>query len=159
MFLTKCTVQRCHGEHALDRVLEALVLVRDRKTDTLKPAGPQRAQELDPEGLGLDLADVQSDHLAHAGLVHRICDHQCLGAHVGTRAHLDVLGIQPQIRIAAFQRALPEDGDLLIERAAQRRDPVLGHAGDPQLLDQAVDLARGDPVDICLEHDGHDRLL
>src|SRR5438105_3020700 len=46
-----------------------------------------------------------------------------------------------------------------IPRPAQRRDTVLGHAGDAQLLDQAVDLARGDAVDIGLEHDRHDRLL
>src|ERR1035437_826735 len=35
----------------LDRVLEALVLVGDRETDSLKAAGPERAQELNPERL------------------------------------------------------------------------------------------------------------
>jgi hypothetical protein len=74
-------------------------------------------------------------------------------------AHLQVLGIEPQIGMGAFERALPEHADLLIERPAQRRDAVLGHAGDAQLLDQAVDLARGDAVDVGLEHDGDDRLL
>jgi len=91
--------------------------------------------------------------------VDRIGDHQRLGAHVRARAHLDVLGVEPQIRIAAFQRALAEDRDMLIQCLAERAHAVLGHAGDAKLLDQAIDLARGDPVDIGLEHDGHDRLL
>ena len=54
------------GKHPLDRVPQAFVLVRDGQAHAPKPAGPQRAQELDPEGLGLDLAEIQADHLAHA---------------------------------------------------------------------------------------------
>jgi len=113
--------------------------------------------QLGYEAAGLDLADIQADHLAHATLVRRIGDHQRLGAHVRPRAHLDLLGVKPQIGVGALQRALAEDGDVLIERPAQRRDTVPGHAGDAQLLDQAVDLARGDAVDIGLLHDRHER--
>jgi len=39
------------GKHPLDRVPQAFVLVRDGQAHAPKPAGPQRAQELDPEGL------------------------------------------------------------------------------------------------------------
>src|SRR5271170_1135933 len=85
--------------------------------------------------------------------MHGVGDHKCL------RADLQVLGVQPQIRIAAFERALPEHSDLLIEGPAESRDAVLGHPGDPQLLDQAIDLPGRDPVHIRLEHDGDDRLL
>jgi hypothetical protein len=72
---------------------------------------------------------------------------------------LDLLCIQPQVRVGTLQRPLAEQLDLLIQRPAQRRDPVLGHPIDPQLLDEPVDLAGRDPVHVRLQHDRDDRLL
>jgi hypothetical protein len=60
------------------------------------------------------------------------------------------LGVQPQVRIRAGQWPLPEDLDLLVQATAQPRDLILAHVVQPQLLDQPVDLAGGDPVDIGL---------
>jgi hypothetical protein len=78
---------------------------------------------------------------------------------VAVVAHLDLLGVEPEIGVVALERALPEGLDLLVELAAERRDAVLRHPLDPELLDEAIDLARRDPVHISLEHDRHDRLL
>ena len=52
--------------------------VGDAQAHAVEAAGAQRAQELAPERLGLDLADVEADHLAPAGLVHAVGDHQRL---------------------------------------------------------------------------------
>jgi hypothetical protein len=48
------------------------------------------------------------------------------------------------------------DAHMLIEATAQPRDLVLARCS-PILLDQPVDLARGDPVDAALLNDGHER--
>ncbi len=69
------------AEYPGDRALQSLVLVRDRQPHTVQPAFLERAQEFCPERAGLDLADIQPDHLAHAGLVHRVGDDGRLGHH------------------------------------------------------------------------------
>lgn len=53
-------------EDPRNRRLQALVVIGDRELDPGQPAGPQLAQELDPEALGLVLADIDPDHLAAA---------------------------------------------------------------------------------------------
>ncbi len=147
------------GEDAADRRPQPLVLVGDRQRHPRQAPGDQIAQERHPEGLGLGLADIETDHLPAPGLVHGVGDDEGLGAHAAAIPDLEVLGVQPQVGKGAFQRAAAEGIDALVEIAAQGRDPVLAHRGDPQLLDQAVDLARGDPVDVGLHHDRDDRLL
>jgi len=60
---------------------------------------------------------------------------------------------------SAFERTLPEGAHLLVKLTAERGDTVLRHPLQAQLLDQTVDLARRDAVDVRLQHHGHDRLL
>ena len=154
-------MHRCHG-HASTRaigVLEPFVLIGDRQPHAGQAALLEAAEELDPEAAGLDLADVQADHLAQPGLMHGIGHHQRLGHHPAVVADLDVLGVQPQVRIRALQRPLAKQLDLLIQRPAHRRHAVLGHPLDPQLLHQPIDLPGRDPVDIRLQHHRDDRLL
>ena len=105
MSRVKCTVQRCHGhaQHAGDRALQSLVLIGDRQAHTVESALLQPAQELDLERARLDLADIQADHLAHPGLVHRIGDEQRLGHNAAVVTDLDVLGVEPQVRVGALQ--------------------------------------------------------
>ncbi len=52
-------------QDTLDRVLQSFVMVGDRQAHPVKAACPQGADELDPERLGLDLADIKADHLPH----------------------------------------------------------------------------------------------
>ncbi len=135
------------------------MVVADGELDAVQAASPQRAQELQPEGLGLDLTDVQADHLAHAVVVDGVGDHERLGHDTAAVTDLDVLGVQPQIRIGAGQRPLAELSDVLVEVAAQPADAVLAHRLDAELLDEAVDLARAHAVDVGLHHHADDRLL
>jgi hypothetical protein len=147
------------GQDASDRVLEALVVVADGELDAVQAAGAQPAQKLGPERLGLDLAEVDADDLAPTALVDRVGDHQRLGDHAAVIAHLELLGVEPQVRVGALKRPGAERLDLLVQRPAQGRHAVLGHALDAQLLDEPVDLARRDAVDVGLHHDRDDRLL
>ncbi len=140
-------------EHPLDRRLEALVVVGDRQAHSGQAASSQGAQELDPEAARLHLAEVESDHLPAARLVDRVGDHERLRAHVAVRADLDVLGVEPQVGIVALERPRAEGRDLVVESPTHRRDAVLRHALDAELLDEAIDLARGDAVYVGLEDD------
>ena len=96
------------AEHAGDRGLQPLVLIGDRQAHAVEPALLERAQELDPERARLDLADIQADHLAHAGLVHRVRDDDRLGHDPAVVADLDLLGVEPQVRVGALKRPLAE---------------------------------------------------
>jgi hypothetical protein len=75
------------GQDASDRGLQPLVVVGDHELHAVQAAGPERAQELRPERLGLDLAQVDADHLAPAALVDRVGDDQRLGNHTAVIAH------------------------------------------------------------------------
>ena len=160
MLLRKWTVQRCQGvpEDLPDRRAQALVAVGDAEPDTGQAAGSERPQELAPERFGLGLADVEADHFAPAGLVDGVGDHQALLAHPAAFADLLDLAVEPHVGVAALQRPFAERLDLLVQAAAQPRDLVLAHV-HAHLLDQPVDLAGGDAVDVGLLDDRDQRLL
>jgi hypothetical protein len=71
MSLTKCTVQRCHGQPST-RAIAAFRLIGDGQAHARQAALLERAQELDPEAAGLDFADIEADHLPHARLAQRV---------------------------------------------------------------------------------------
>ena len=52
------------AQHPGDRPLQPLVGIGGAEAHVGEAAGAQAAQELDPEGARLDLADVEVDHLA-----------------------------------------------------------------------------------------------
>ena len=135
------------------------MLVGDREAHAGQPAALERTEELDPEAAGLDLADIEAEHLSDPALVHRIGDDQRFGHDSAVVSDLDVLGIEPQVRVGALQRPLAKRGNPLVQPAADRRDAVLGHPRDPELLDEPVDLPSRDPVDVGLHHNRNDRLL
>ena len=86
-------------------------------------------------------------------------DHQRLVAHPTRFADPFDLCVQPQIRVGTGQRPLPEHGDLLVQPAAEPADGVLAHPLQAELLDQPVDLAGRDPVDVGLLDDRDQGLL
>ena len=92
--------------------------VRDAQAHALESAGPQAAEELPPERLGLGRTHVQADDLPAAALVDPVGDHQRLVADPAGLADPFHLGVQPQIRVAALQRPLPEHPHLLIQPVA-----------------------------------------
>ena len=147
------------AEHLGDRALEALMGVGDAELHPGEAAGPQASQELAPEGLGLGLADVDADDLAAPRLVHAVGDDERLVTHAAGLAHALHLGVEPEVGVGALEGALAEEAHLLVEAGAEAADGALADAGEPELGHQAVDLARGDAVDVGLLDDGHERLL
>jgi len=91
--------------------------------------------------------------------VHGVGDHQRLGDDAAAVSDLEVLGVEPQVGVGALQRPRAELLDVLVKVTAHPRHPVLAHALDAELLDEAVDLPGGDAVDVGLHHDRDDRLL
>jgi hypothetical protein len=91
------------------------VVVGDGKAHAVQAARSEAAQELDPEGLRLDLAEVDPDHLAAAARVDGVGDDERLRAHVAARADLELLGVEPEVGKLALERALAEGGDALVE--------------------------------------------
>ena len=75
------------------------MLVGDREAHAVQAALFQGAQELGPERAGLDLADIEADHLPHPGLVYRVGDHHRLGNDPAVVADLDLLGVEPQVGV------------------------------------------------------------
>ena len=146
-------------EDAGDGGLDAAVGVGDDQLDPGQAAALELAQELDPEGLGLRRADVHAQHLAPAVGVdgHRDGDGDRDDAPV--LADLHVGGVEPQIRPVAFDRAAQERLHAVVDVFAQPADLALGDAGHPHGLDQIVDRARRDALDVgLLDHCG-ERLL
>src|SRR4030095_8270742 len=101
-------------KHLGDRLLEALVGVRDAQPDACQPAGAQAAQELAPERLGLGLTDLDDDDPPAAGLVHAVSDYQRLVAHPAGLADPLDLRVQPQVRVGTLQGPLTEKPDPLV---------------------------------------------
>src|SRR5215211_2174657 len=123
------------AEQLRDRLLQTGVRVGDDQLHAAEAALDQAAQEAAPEGLRLGLADVERDHLAVAGVVHAIGEHQRLAHDAARVAHLLDLRVQPQVRIAALERAVAEGVDLLVETGADPRHLALR---DPQPSDSTT---------------------
>jgi hypothetical protein len=70
-----------------------------------------------------------------------------------------MLGVQPQVGVGALQGPGPELLHVLVKIAAHPADAILAHALDAELLNEPVDLARADAVEVGLHHHRHDRLL
>ena len=108
MLRTKCTVQRCHGrvQDPGDRVLQARG-ARRRRTAAARAgrarAGRARTRSRTPRSRprrcpGRSPRGGRSRH--------GVGDHQRLRVHVAAVADLDVLGVQPQVRVRALERPL-----------------------------------------------------
>jgi hypothetical protein len=73
--------------------------------------------------------------------------------------HLQVGGVDPQVGPVAFQRAVEEGRDPLVDFGAEPGDLALRDAAHAERLDEVVDRARRDALDVGLLDDGGQRLL
>ena len=101
--------------------------VGDAQPDAVQATSPQATQELPPERLGLGLADVQADHLAAAGFVHAVGDHQRLVAHPARLA--DPLDVGSDRGAVPFSRTVRFPGPR--RRTGRASCPA---SGSPQAL-------------------------
>jgi hypothetical protein len=147
------------AEHAGDRGLDAFVRIRDHQLDAGEPPPLELAQELDPEGLGLRRADRHAEHLAAAVGVDRDRDgHRDRDDSAGF-AHLHVGGVDPEIGPIALDRPLEEGAHALVDLGAQAADLALRDARHAERLDQLIDAAGRDAVNVGLLDHRRQRLL
>lgn len=110
-------------------------------------------------GLGLGGADVHAEHLATAVSVDANRDDHGDGDDPAGLADLDVGGVDPDVRPVALDRPIEEGLHAAVDVLAQPADLALGDAGHPHRLDQLVDRAGRDALDVgFLDHRGQ-RLL
>src|SRR5512144_2050348 len=143
-----------------DGGLQAFMGVGDHQLDTAQAAAGELAQEARPEGLGLRRADIHPQNLAPAVRVDgdRNDDGDGDNTAVPTTS-LHVGGVDPQIGPIAFKRPVEESLDLAVDLFAQTRDLALGNAAHAERLDQVVDRAHRDALDVGLLDHGSERLL
>ncbi len=142
-----------------DGGLDALMRVGDDELDATQAASRQLAQELRPDRLGLRGADLHAQHLAPAVGVDADGDDDGDRDDAPAAAHLQVGGVDPQIGPVALDRPVEEGLHLAVDLLAQPRDLALGDAAHAHGLDQIVDRAGRDALDVgFLDHRG-ERLL
>lgn len=136
------------GEDLGDGGLDALVGIGDDELDAAQAAPRQLAQEGGPEGLGFGGADIHAQHLAPAVGIDADRDDDRDRHDAAGPANLQVGGVDPQIRPITLDRAVEEGLDPLIDVLAQPTDLALGDAAHAHGLDQFVDRARRDALDV-----------
>jgi hypothetical protein len=148
-------------QHRGDRGLQSGVGVGDDQLGAGQPAGLERAQERGPERPVLGVADGEAEHLPMPVGGHAGGDHHRLGDHPAVDPRLAVGGIQEQVgKRGLGQAAVAEGGGLGVEVGADPGDLGLGDAGiGAQRPHQVIDLAGGDPVQVCLHHHREQRLV
>ena len=107
----------CGAEHLGDGRLQPLMRVRDDQLDAAQAAPGEAAQELDPERLGLAVADGHAEHLAPAVGVDADGDDHGDGDDVVVAADLHVGGVEPDIGPIAFDRPVEEGVHALVDLA------------------------------------------
>jgi len=98
--------------------LDAFVAVRDHQLDATQAAPGQAAQEAGPEHLGLGEADRHAQHFAPAIGVDRHSDYYRHRDDVPGLPHLEIGGIQPEVRPFSLDRAVEEGADPLVDLTA-----------------------------------------
>src|SRR5262249_58382366 len=113
----------------------------------------QLAEEGRPEGLGLGRADIHAEHFAAAVAVDADGDDDGDRDDAAGLADLHVGGVDPQIGPVALDRSLEEGLHPVVDLFAQAADLALGNAAHAHGLDQLVDRAGRDALDVSfLDH-------
>ena len=146
-------------QHLGDGGPETLVGVGHDQAHALETALDQRAQEAGPERLVFAGPAVHPEHPTLTGGGDADRDHAGDGDHAIELAHLVEGGIEDDVGALVLDGSVAKGLDLGIEHLAQPADLRLGDAVDAEGLDQVVDLAGGNTLNVGLDHDGVERLL
>ncbi len=143
-------------ENLRDRRLSALVGVGDDQLHSAQAAPGKLVQERRPECLGLRWADVLAEHFAPAIALTPTATDTMRPPRL---ADLQVGGVDPQIRPVALDRPVEKSLDPLVDLPAQPAHLALGDAGHAHGLDQIIDRAGRDALDVGLLDHCRKRLL
>jgi hypothetical protein len=108
-----------------DSSLQSFLGVRDDKLDAAKATLPQLTEKGRPERLCFGRADVHAQHLAAAVAVGPDRDDHRHRDDPAILANLQVGGVDPEIRPLAFERAIQEGRDPLVDLFAEPADLAL----------------------------------
>ena len=112
-------------------------------------------QKLGPDRLGFRRADLHAQNLVPAVGVDGGRDDRRYRDDPAATTNLEVGGVNPQIRPLALDRSIKEGFTLVVDLFAQPADLALGDAAHAHGLDQVVDRAGRDILDIgLLDHRG-----
>ena len=148
------------GVHDLgDRRLDAQMGVGDHELDAAQPAKGQLSQEAGPECFGFRSANVHAQHLAPPVCVHAHRDDHGDRCDAMILPHLHIGGVDPDIGPFALDGPLQEGVHPLVDLLAEPGDLALGHTRHAHGLDEVIDGAGRDALDIGLLNDRRQRLL
>ena len=116
--------------------------IADNQPYPTQSPGYQPPQELGPESAVFAKTDVYPQYLSFTRLSYAVGDHNSLTHHHATFAHLDVSGIQPEIRVFAFKRASTPLVHLFVQIPTDTRYFTLADAFHSQRLYQRFHLPR-----------------
>ena len=129
--------------------------IGDDQLDPGQTAAFQHPQEFEPEGFRLRGADLHTQHLAPAIGVDGHGDTDRDGDDAPVLPAFDIGSVDPEIRPIALDRPLQEGLHPVVDLLAEPAHLALGDAGHAHRLDQIVDGARGDALDVgLLDHRG-----
>src|SRR5208282_3502922 len=131
----------------------------DDQLDAAQAAPPEFAQKVGPERLGFRGADVHAQHLAPSVAVDADGDDHGRRDDAAVLADFDVSRVDPDISPVAFERTVKKGFDPLVDLPAQPADLALGDARAAHGLDEIVDGARRDALDIGLLNDRRERFF
>ena len=148
-------------EHGPDGLLQAGVRVRHNQLDPAEAAGLQRPKEAGPKALVLAVTNVESEDFPAPVGSHADRDDNGLGHDPVPDAGLAVGRVEEHVReVLGGEGAVAKLGHLSVQARAdpghlRLRDPRVRHEG----LDQVVDFAGRDAVDVGLHHDREQGLV
>ena len=138
------------AEDALRGGPEALVVVGDDEPHPAQPAVGERAEKVGPEGLRLRRAGGDAEHLAPPVQVHADGHYHGAADDPPVLAHLQVVGVEPEIRPAVLDRPRQESLHPLVDLGTKPADLAFGDAGAAHCADEVVDGTRRDAMHVRL---------
>jgi hypothetical protein len=146
-------------EDLAHRLFQPGVRIADHQPHAAQSPVDEPLQEGAPQHHVLTEPHIHAQHRAHAIGPHAVGDHHRHTLHPPRFPHVLVASIQPQTGVDGVEPALAEQAALLVQALGHAADLALGQAGDAQLLDQRLNLARAHALHIGLGHHGDQRLL
>ena len=135
--------------------------VGDHQLHAIQSAGLQGPQERGPESVVLAVADIEAQDFPPPVRGHAEGDHDRLGHDPVPDTVLAVGRVEEHVRVVHGREVpVPERADFVVQVLADPGHLGLGDPGlGPEGLDQIIDLAGGDPVQVRLHHDSVERLV
>lgn len=163
-FLMKCTRQRCQAapwKTVLMAFFRPVWASEMTSLTTIQPPGFQGPQELGPKRFVLAIADVEAEDFTASVGGNTDGDDHGLGDDAVVDAGLAIRGVEEHVGVAArAEVTAAEHAHFVVEIRANSGYFGLGDAGvRAEGLDQIIDLAGGDAMEVSLHNDGEQGLV